>query len=151
MGTISPFKIKIEYDKTDDLSHTDLAIYYSFTNKNPSAANHDKKYTSKPKYLYVHSVDESGKKLSTFNNPSIFQVFLSFISEVGCSLEMTLQCETLADSQARSQKHLFVDPSKTVPSEINERTLSLGDTKSQKGSKKVTYIPPDDPYYLEVL
>lgn len=81
-----PIKVKIEYSMQDDLHQVDLLICYSFSHKNPSFDNCDKKFENKPHYLVVYSKDQQGKKLGTFIDQYLY---ISFQSEIGCSLELT--------------------------------------------------------------
>ena len=88
----APIKIQIDYSLVEDFSLLDLSIYYSFQTKQPNSLNCHNKFIDKPTYFLIHSTDLNGKKLKSFEQEF---VYISFQSQIGCTLEITLKAVTL--------------------------------------------------------
>lgn len=60
---IPPIRIAIDYSLEGDMSGIDLAIFYSFTNKQPNRMNSTQKFMSKPKTIAIAAKDQHGRRL----------------------------------------------------------------------------------------
>ena len=80
---VPPLKLQIDYSLEPDMASFDLAIFYSFTTKQPDGSNCVQKYMNKPKTIVVPSRDENGRVLKSYEHQ---MVYIAFVSEVGCSL-----------------------------------------------------------------
>mmetsp|Transcript_36886 Transcript_36886/g.56461 ORF Transcript_36886/g.56461 Transcript_36886/m.56461 type:complete len:189 (+) Transcript_36886:1118-1684(+) len=93
-GALCPVKVRLDYSLSEDITKTDLAIFYSFSNKNPSSDNCEKKMTNKPKSFLLQARDPTtNKKLPEFSSLDYGFVYISFESEIGCALEVTFMAE----------------------------------------------------------
>lgn len=105
---------------------TDLLIFWSFTNTNPNDSNHEKKIKSKPKAIVIRAKDAEGRNIPKFKEQYLY---ISFISERGCQLEVTSVLK-----QAQASAHQISVP--TFGEQDQEDT-------------NLELIEKDDPYYIE--
>jgi len=125
-GFQSPMKLHINY-KAQNMQATDLLIFWSHTNTNPDESNHIKKLYSKPHTIVICAKDAEGRKVSKFKDQ---YVYISFISERGCQLEITPE---LTKSE-HTTKHSIALP-------------TFGEAHHDDANLKL--LEKDDPYYIE--
>lgn len=85
---LPPLRLSINYSLVENFDKVDLSIFYSFSTKEPSSINCVQSFVSKPKQIVIHAKDMEGNKLKKFEQE---MVFISFSSEVGCTLELTVR------------------------------------------------------------
>ena len=92
--------MKLHIDYNQSMSGIDLLIFWSYSNNNPNEADHEKRIISKPKHVAICAKDQEGRKVSKFKEQF---VYISFISERGCQLEVTpelIKAENIKNSIA---------------------------------------------------
>ena len=95
-GFQSPMKLHINY-KAQNMQATDLLIFWSYTNTNPNDSSREKKINSKPTTIVIRAKDPDGRKITKFKDQYLY---VSFISERGCQLEVTPEL-----TKAEASKH----------------------------------------------
>lgn len=100
----------------------DLTIYQSNKDSEPSKTIFDFKYLNKPTSISLYAKSDSGVNMRVFEK----EIYMSFVSDTGCSIEITLKGEMM-----------------TKNAQIVEELKQFDDDED--------IIPHDDPYYQEML
>jgi hypothetical protein len=86
---ISPLKLKVDYTFNDNLESVDLLVCYSLTSKLPTPDNCDRKLTNKPRVINIFAQDAHGKRMKNFVQVNSQWVYITFLSETGCTIDLT--------------------------------------------------------------